>query len=79
MASVSRAVRNRLGGGEVAELRERVASLEAEVQECRQLNIRLAELCDVVAELLVPMGERDEAATAAALDRFRAELGDPTR
>ena len=49
------------------------------LRECRQLNIRLAELCDVVAELLVPMGERDEAATAAALDRFRAELGDPTR
>ncbi|WP_370291668.1 DUF6752 domain-containing protein [Nocardioides sp.] len=79
MASVTRVVRNRLGGGEIAELRERVASLEAEVQECRQLNIRLAELCDVVAELLVPMAERDEAATAAALDRFRAELGDPTR
>jgi hypothetical protein len=29
---------------QVEELRERVAVLEDEVQECRQLNLRLAEL-----------------------------------
>ena len=36
-------------------LRERVAVLEDEVQECRQLNLRLAELTDVVQELLLPV------------------------
>ena len=43
-------------------LRERVAVLEDEVQECRQLNLRLAELTDVVQELLLPVAQRDEAA-----------------
>ena len=34
---------------------QRVAELEDEVQECRQLNLRLAELTDVVQELLLPV------------------------
>ena len=46
----------------VEALRERVAVLEDEVQECRQLNLRLAELTDVVQELLLPVAQRDEAA-----------------
>ena len=41
-------------------LRERVEELEDEVQECRQLNLRLAELTDVVQELLLPVAARDE-------------------
>lgn len=44
----------------VEALRERVAVLEDEVQECRQLNLRLAELTDVVQELLLPVAQRDE-------------------
>ncbi len=36
-------------------LKDRVAVLEEEVQECRQLNLRLAELTDVVQELLLPV------------------------
>ena len=32
------------------------------MQECRQLNLRLAELTDVVQELLLPVAQRDEAA-----------------
>ncbi len=41
-------------------LRRRVKELEAEMQETRQLNRRLAELMDVVEELLVPISQRDE-------------------
>ena len=55
----------------------RIRALEAEVQECRQLNVRLAELCDVVTELLVPLADRDEAAVREVLDRYRADVGDP--
>ena len=58
-------------------LSARVAVLEAEVQECRQLNVRLAELCDVVTELLLPAADRDEAALAEALERYQADIGDP--
>lgn len=71
------AVRRLRGDGALAELRERVRLLEEEVQECRQLNVRLAELCDVVVELLVPVHERDDAAVAEALARFQTALGDP--
>jgi flagellar biosynthesis/type III secretory pathway chaperone len=54
----------------VGALRERVAELEDEVQECRQLNLRLAELTDVVQELLVPLAQRDETRLAEAVDRL---------
>ncbi|MGH3434036.1 MAG: DUF6752 domain-containing protein, partial [Thermocrispum sp.] len=39
---------------EISALRQRVEELEKEVQECRQLNKRLAEITDVVAEVLLP-------------------------
>jgi hypothetical protein len=61
------------GRGLVA-LRRRVAELEDEVQECRRLNVRLAELTDVVQELLVPLAERDEAKVREKLDRYAAGL-----
>jgi hypothetical protein len=41
-------------------LKERIEELEAEMQETRRLNRRLAELMDVVEELLVPLSQRDE-------------------
>ncbi|MDQ6686936.1 MAG: hypothetical protein M3Z50_04870, partial [Actinomycetota bacterium] len=44
-----------LDGGAVERLESRIATLEAEIQENRQLNVRLAELIDVVTELLVPV------------------------
>jgi hypothetical protein len=53
---------------QVAELRERVAELEAEVQEARRLNRRVAELLDIVEELLVPLSLRDEEKVKAYLD-----------
>ncbi|WP_155992822.1 DUF6752 domain-containing protein [Nocardioides sp. URHA0020] len=58
-------------------LSERVRVLESEIQECRQLNVRLAELCDVVTELLLPAADRDEAALTEVLERYRADIGDP--
>jgi hypothetical protein len=60
-----------------AALVRRVEALEDEVQECRQLNLRLAELTDVVMELLVPMAERDDAALAELVERYRASVSDP--
>ncbi|WP_244929503.1 DUF6752 domain-containing protein [Nocardioides sp. W7] len=60
-----------------AAMQERMRVLEEEVQECRQLNVRLAELCDVVTELLLPLADRDEAAVHAILDKYRADVGDP--
>jgi hypothetical protein len=56
---------------------ERLSALEAEVQECRQLNLRLAELMDVVAELLLPVADRDEARVAEVLQRYRESVGGP--
>ena len=53
---------------------ERVAVLEEEVQECRQLNLRLAELTDVVAELLLPVAQRDEAKVAEVMERYSKGL-----
>ncbi|WGL51784.1 hypothetical protein P5P86_17745 [Nocardioides sp. BP30] len=55
-------------------VRSRLRALEDEVQELRQLNRRIAELTDVVAELLVPIQERDEDAVREALERYRASI-----
>jgi len=62
------------GGIAVRELRRRVTELESEVQECRRLNRRLAELTDVVQELLVPLAQRDEDKLREYLDRYSASL-----
>lgn len=45
---------------QIAELTKRVNELESEVQENRQLNMRLAELITVVQELLLPIAQRDD-------------------
>ena len=65
-ARVARAV----AGDRLDRLEQRVADLEAEVQECRQLSKRLAEVTDLVEQLLLPMAARDEAATAAAVEKY---------
>ncbi len=56
-------------------LAARVKELEAEVQECRQLNMRLAELTDLVQELLLPVAQRDEAKLTELLERYTDDLG----
>jgi flagellar biosynthesis/type III secretory pathway chaperone len=85
MAAMSKRVRRR--GEELARnlslfrsvaraqgLRERVEALEQEVQECRQLNLRLAELTDVVQELLLPIAQRDEERISAVLEKYARGL-----
>lgn len=59
---------------EVAELRSRVERLEGENTELRRHGLRLAELFDVVEELVVPLASRDEAAVEDALARYRRSL-----
>lgn len=56
-------------------LARRLDELEAEVQECRQLNVRLAELCDLMVELAVPVNQNDEGAVAELVERYRREVG----
>lgn len=56
---------------------ERLAALEEEVQECRQLNLRLAELVDVVGELLLPVAQRDQERITEALRRYNEGVGGP--
>lgn len=58
----------------VAQLEQRVADLEADVSEMRRHNLRLAEIADVVQELLIPMASRDEAKVREAIDRFNKSL-----
>jgi hypothetical protein len=58
----------------VTELHRRILDLEAEVQETRRLNRRVAELLDIVQELLVPLAERDEAKVREYLDRYSSSL-----
>jgi hypothetical protein len=55
-------------------VRARLRALEDEVQELRQLNRRIAELTDVVAELLVPIQDRDEAKVEEVLERYRSRI-----
>ena len=43
--------------------------------EYRRLNLRLAELTDVVQELLVPLAQSDPDKVQQVLDRYRDELG----
>lgn len=55
-------------------LEERIQDLEADVTQLRRHNLRLAEIADVVQELLVPMASRDEAAIQDAIARFQESL-----
>ena len=63
---VARAV----AGDRLDALQQRLEALEAEVQECRQLNVRLAEVTDLVEQLLLPMAARDEERLAAAVEKY---------
>ena len=54
----------------VARLRKRLVDLEKEVQELRRLSHRLAELTDLVQELLVPAARRDDERVRELLDEY---------
>ncbi len=59
---------------EVQALRRRLDLVEQELQESRQLNKRLAEITDVVAEVLLPSDQRDDERLRAALQRYDTAL-----
>lgn len=59
--------------GEVEQLRGRVEELEAELARSRALQPRLAMVTDLVSELLLPDGARDEEALRAGLESYRRE------
>jgi hypothetical protein len=61
-------------GDAVSRLEQRVADLEADLAEVRRPHLRLAELTDIVQELLVPMASRDEDRIAEAIEQFRKTL-----
>ena len=56
------------------ELARRVEALEADVVELRRHNVRLAEIADVVQELLVPLASRDQARIDEAIEKFSKSL-----
>ena len=58
---------------ETVRLPSRILDLEAAVMENRQLNRRLAELTDILAEVLVPAVDRDEEKLQALLTKYRNE------
>jgi hypothetical protein len=63
-----------VGGGLVTEMRTRIEELEAAVEENRNLNLRVAELVDLVQELLVPVASQDKDKIEAALADFQRSL-----
>jgi hypothetical protein len=63
-----------VGGGLVDELFTRMNELEAAVEENRNLNLRVAELVDLVQELLMPVASQDRDKIEAALAKFQRSL-----
>lgn len=57
----------------VAELEQRVAELDAHVGRARVLHRRVAELDDLVCELLLPAASQDDGVLLAALRRYRKD------
>jgi len=56
------------------DLLARVRELESEVAELRQQSLRIAELADIVQELLIPMAERDQGRIDALVAEYRKGL-----
>ena len=71
--SAARRARDRYHHSRLVE--ERLRALEEEeAQEARQLQRRVAELTDVVTELLIPIHLRDDARVEEVLERYRSRL-----
>jgi len=71
---MARRVGDLAGAGLVSDLLVRIQDLEAEVQENRQLSVRVAELIDLVQELLLPVASQDRAKIEEALAKFERSL-----
>jgi small-conductance mechanosensitive channel len=68
------------GASETGELAARVSALEEAVDENRRLNQRLADVIDVVTEVLVPALDRDDERVRKALEDLDQTLNQaPTR
>ena len=63
-----------VAGERLDALQRRLEDLEAEVQECRQLNIRLAEVIDLVEQLLLPIAAQDQEKIAAAVEKYNRTI-----
>lgn len=73
---VAKLERRRLAAAErqlrqLRQLNNRVERLETELRLERQLNRRVAEVTDVVQEVLLPAATRDDDRIREALDRYR--------
>lgn len=66
-----RALRGTPDDDRIAALERQVAELQSAVEESRRLNERLADVLDVVTELLVPAADRDDERLRAALDKVQ--------
>jgi hypothetical protein len=76
MGRMSRVLgRRSTGQDEIAALRAEVAALSAELDECRRQHQRVAQLADVVQELLLPAALRDEEKLAQLLVQYTDDLG----
>jgi len=74
MRNLTQRLKDNAAASATLDLRRRVKALEAEVQECRALNLRLAELTDIVTELLLPVAQRDEEKLRELLARYQESL-----
>jgi hypothetical protein len=63
-----------IAGERLDALQRRLEDLEAEVQECRQLNIRLAEVTDLVEQLLLPIAAQDQEKIAVAVEKYNRTM-----
>jgi hypothetical protein len=73
-ARVVERVARAIAGDRLEALQHRLDALEAEVQECRQLNIRLAEVTDLVEQLLLPIAAQDQEKIAAAVEKYNRTI-----
>lgn len=64
----------KVGSPRVSALTKRVDELEKSLMEVRAHNLRLAEMADVMQELLVPLSSRDQARIDEAIERFSKGL-----
>ncbi len=69
-----RAVAEKVAAVSPLSLKRRVAALEEEVQECRATNLRVAELTDLVTQLLVPLVRGDSDEALEILERYHRSL-----
>jgi len=65
---------NAVAGRTIDDLYARIDELEGAVEENRNLNLRVAELVDLVQELLIPVASQDRDRIDAALAKFQRSL-----